>query len=125
MYDRHDVNNYDDAITFLEEQMKQKRAVLIEHNLHEKFMEEELESPLSFIEIMAQIRNKETVSRTSIGSAPITHKCGCSLCPHNVFAEGTTPFGEPDTFEDKQSKSFDTHAIKGRRNKQNKRAYVH
>ena len=125
MYDRHDVNSYDDAITFLETQMKQKRDVLIKHNLHGNFMEEALESPLSFIEIMTQMENKEKVSRASAGTAPITHKCGCSLCPHNVFDEGTTPFGEPDTFEDKQSKSFDVHATKGRRNKQNKRTYIH
>ena len=121
MYDRHDVESYDDAISFLELQMKQKRDVLIKHKLHRSVMDEAMDSPLSFIEIMMQMKE----NKANPAPSPISRKCGCSLCPHNIFSDGATPFGEPDTFEDRESKSFDPHALKGVRNKQNKRKYVH
>ena len=120
MYDRHDSSAYEDAISFLEMQMKEKRDLLRRHKIHGLFLKEAKGQRASFLETMAEMKQK------SLGydeTSPIFHQCGCSLCPHNIFADGATPFGEPDTEEDKES--IDKNARKGIRNKQNKRHYAH
>ena len=100
--------------------MKEKRDLLRRHKIHGLFLKEAKGQRASFLETMAEMKQK------SLGydeTSPIFHQCGCSLCPHNIFADGATPFGEPDTEEDKES--IDKNARKGIRNKQNKRHYAH
>ena len=100
--------------------MREKRDLLLRHKIHGLFLKEARGQRASFLEVMAKMKQK---SQGYDETSPIFHKCGCSLCPHNIFADGATPFGEPDIAEDKES--VDKNAMKGIRNKHNKRTYTH